>query len=77
VAALEAVSTSNGLTGPGAVWDVTSFTDASRLEPGGKSRPFPLVFKLHDVWPFVQGHTTKFDFRLVTAFSRVLGHIAK
>jgi hypothetical protein len=77
VAALEAVGASNGMTGPGAVWDVTPFTDASRLEPGGKSRTFPLTFKLHDVRPFVQGHTTKFDFRLVTSFSRVLGHIAK
>jgi hypothetical protein len=55
---------------------VTSFTDASRLKPGGTSRPFALTFKLHDVRPFAQGHTTKFDFRLVTAFSRVLGHIA-
>jgi len=77
VAALEAVGAANGLTGPGAVWDVTSFTGGSRLEPGGKSRTFPLTFKLHDVRPFVQGHTTKFDFRLVTAFSRVLGHIVK
>jgi hypothetical protein len=77
VAALETIGASNDLTGPGAVWDVTSFTDASRLKPGGTSRPFALTFKLHDVRPFVQGHTTKFDFRLVTAFSRVLGHIAK
>jgi hypothetical protein len=77
VAAPEAVDASNGLTGAGAVWDVTSYVDAASLPPGATSRPVTLIFKLHDVRPFVQGHTDKFDLRLVTFFARVLGHVAK
>ena len=76
VAIVDAVGASNGLTGPGAVWDVTSYVDASRLEPGAASRPVTLAFKLRDVRPFIQGHTDKLDNRLVTFFARVLGHIS-
>jgi hypothetical protein len=77
VAIVEAVGATNGATSAGAVWDVTSYVDGSRLEPGTASRPVTLAFELHDVRPFVQGHTDRFDLRLVTFFARVLGHISK
>jgi hypothetical protein len=77
VAALESVGASNGLTGPGAVWDVSSSTDGSRLDPGATSGPFVLTFKLHDVRPLLDRLEGKNAFRLVTSFIRVLGHIEK
>ncbi|HWF83754.1 MAG TPA: hypothetical protein VG222_02865, partial [Vicinamibacterales bacterium] len=76
VAAIEAVGASNGLTGPGAAWDVTAFTDGASLQPGSSSRPFTLTFKLNDVRPLLEHHAQR-GFRLVVSFSRVLGHIAK
>jgi hypothetical protein len=76
IASLEAIGASNGLTGPGAVWDVTTFIDGSRLEPGSRSRPFTLTFKLNDVRPLLEHHGQG-GFGLVVSFSRVLGHVAK
>jgi hypothetical protein len=76
VALVEAIDTTNGVTGAGAVWDITSYVDGSRLEPGAASRPVRLAFKLHDVRPFIQGHTDTTDLRLVTFFARVLGRTA-
>lgn len=77
VATVEAVGASNGLTGAGAVWDVTPYVDGSQLESGSASRPVTLAFTLNDVRPFIQGHTNKLDNRLVTMFARVLGRISK
>ena len=77
VGIVEATGSSNGATGPGAVWDMTPSVDASRLEPGASSRPITLTFRLRDVRPFLQGHTDRLDNRLVTIFARVLGHIRK
>ncbi|HWF83753.1 MAG TPA: sialidase family protein [Vicinamibacterales bacterium] len=76
VASLEAIGASNGLTGPGAVWDVTAFTTESRLAPGSTSRPFILSSKLHDVRPLLERHGQG-GFKLLASFSRVLGHIGK
>lgn len=77
VASLDVIGASNGAAGAGAVWDVTSYIDASDLEPGATSRPITLTFKMNDVRPFVQGHTSKFDLTMVRFFARVLGRVAK
>ncbi len=76
LAAVEAIGASNGLTGPGAVWDVTPYTEGSSLAPGSSSRSFTLTFKLNDVRPLLEHHGQS-GFRLVASLSRVLGHIAK
>jgi hypothetical protein len=73
VAAVEVTGASHAATGAGAVWDVTSYVEGGRLAPGAASRPFTFAFGLHDVRPFVQGRTDKFDFMLVRFFARVLG----
>ena len=74
---VEVAGASNGLTGPGAVWDVTSYVDGGYLDPGSASRAFTFVFRLHDVRPFAQGHTDRFTSIVVRFFSRVLGRAAK
>jgi len=73
---VEVAGASNGLTGPGAIWDVTSYAAGGYLDPGSASRPFTFVFRLHDVRAFVQGHTDRFTSIVVRFFSRVLGHFA-
>ncbi|PYR58157.1 MAG: hypothetical protein DMF85_11625 [Acidobacteria bacterium] len=73
---VEVAGASNGLTGPGAVWDVTSYVDGGYLDPGSASRAFTFVFRLHDVRPFAQGHTDRFTSIVVRFFTRVLGHFA-
>ncbi len=77
VAVLEAMGASNGMTGPGAIWDITSSMSGSTLEPGSTSRPFTLTFKLREMRPLLEAHDSKNAFRLVTTSSRVFGHIAK
>jgi len=76
LAAVEVIGASNGLTGPGAVWDVTTFIDGSTLEPDSSSRAFTLTFKLNDLRPLLEHHGQN-GFRLVASLSRVLGRIAK
>ena len=73
VADATASSTTNGISGPGAIWVVPSV----HLDPGAQSDPVTLSFVLRDVHPFVQGHTDRFDLRLVKFDVRVLGHATK
>ncbi|HEX7021007.1 MAG TPA: sialidase family protein [Gemmatimonadaceae bacterium] len=75
VARVEAIDTANGVAGAGATWDLTRSVQGSRLESGAVSARLTLRFRLHDVRPFVQGHTDRFDLRLVTFSARVLGMI--
>ncbi len=73
---VEVAGASNGVTGPGAIWDVTSYVDGSHLDPGSSSRPFTLTFQLHDVQPFVKDRVDRFNTVLIRYFTRVLGRVS-
>jgi hypothetical protein len=77
VAIVDAVGASNGTTGIGAVWDVTSYVDGARLTPGSTSRPFTLTFTLRDVRPLRPDFAGTLNNLLVRFLARVLGRIAK
>ena len=50
---VEAKNADNGLTGVGAVWDLTANQDARTLMPGARSRPVRLIFSVKNVKPNV------------------------
>ena len=74
VGTVDAVGATNGATGPGASWNVTSYVEGADLAPGAASRPLILSFKLHDVRPTLQRRGDTRDNLLVEFFARVLGH---
>lgn len=61
MAAVAAVGASNGKTGPGAVWDLTSAVEGAELAPGESSQPVTLSFELDDIRSLLQGSTDQFD----------------
>jgi hypothetical protein len=71
---VEAVGTSNGKSGAGAVWDLASKVDGGRLEPNAASAPIVLTFTLHNVRSSSERHLDRFNLTLVRLYARVLGH---
>ncbi|HWK09656.1 MAG TPA: hypothetical protein VNR64_06380, partial [Vicinamibacterales bacterium] len=70
---VDAVGTSNGKNGSGAVWDLTSKVHGGRLDPNGSSEPIELTFKLRNVRSLAERHVDRFNLTLVRLYARVLG----
>jgi hypothetical protein len=73
---VEAAGTSNGKSGAGAVWDLTSKVDDGRLEPNASSQPIELTFTLRNVRSTSERHTDRFNLGLVRLYARMLGHMS-
>lgn len=70
-----ALGTENGVSGPGAVWNLTSALPDGSLKPDQESTPMRLDFKLTNLRPFRQGKTIRYG--LVSLDARVLARVAK
>jgi hypothetical protein len=70
---VEALDTSNGKSGAGAVWDLTSKVNGGELRPNASSDPIELRFVLRNVRSTSERHIDRFNLGLVRLYARVLG----